>query len=148
MSSGNEVEVILDEKYKVRARTSRHVLVADEPLSLGGTDLGPSPYELLLASLGACTAMTIRMYAERKGWPLESLTVRLGHEKVYRKDCEACFSPGEGNDKLDRITREIRFVGPLDDEQRAKLMEIAGKCPVHRTLMSETAVIDTDTTGA
>lgn len=137
------VQVILDEGYKVRARTSSHVLIGDEPLDLGGTDLGPSPYEFLLSGLGACTAITMRMYADRKGIPMETLNVELTHEKIYRKDCEACTDDAEPNSKIDRITRLIRMTGPMSEEQKAKMMEIATKCPVHRTLTSPTIIIDT-----
>ncbi|MCP5365065.1 MAG: alpha/beta fold hydrolase [Hyphomicrobiales bacterium] len=112
----------------------RHVLYADEPQSVGGDDLGPSPYDLLLAGLGACTAMTMRMYAEHKKLPLERAAVTLRHEKIHAEDCEHCDTT---DGKVDRIAREITLEGPLDSAQRAKLLEIADKCPVHRTLHSE-----------
>lgn len=122
-----------------RIQAGRHVLVADEPKSAGGDDIGPTPYGLLLAALGACTSMTVRMYASRKEWPLESTTVTLKHSRIHAADCADCETK-EG--KLDHIERVIRFDGDLDDEQRARLMEIADKCPVHRTMRSE-VVIDT-----
>lgn len=116
----------------------RHRLAADEPLTSGGTDSGPNPYELLLSALGACTSMTLRLYAERKQWPLDKVTVRLRHEKIYAKDCAECETR-EG--KIDRIEREIEMTGALNGEQRARLMEIADRCPVHRTLHSEVQVV-------
>jgi putative redox protein len=111
-----------------------HHLVADEPLDLGGTDTGPSPYEFLLAALGTCTSMTLRMYADRKGIPLEAVFVRLRHDKIHARDCEECETKVG---KLDRIERVITLEGDLDDASRQRLLEIADKCPVHRTLKSE-----------
>jgi putative redox protein len=115
-------------------RAGRHRLAGDEPISAGGTDTGPGPYDLLLAALGACTSMTVGLYARRKQWPLESVTVRLRHSKIHAADCESCETK-EG--RLDRIQRDIELHGSLSDEQRARLIEIANKCPVHRTLTSE-----------
>ncbi len=111
-----------------------HLLRADEPASAGGTDTGASPYDLLLAALGACTSMTVAMYARRKSWPLEEVTVHLRHSKIHATDCAECETKAG---MLDRIERDIHFAGPLTDEQRSKLLEIANKCPVHRTLTSE-----------
>src|SRR5436305_4592828 len=109
-------------------------IVADEPVSYGGTDTGPSPYDLILAALGACTSMTIGLYARKRNWPVEKITVSLKHSKIHAKDCEECETK-EG--RIDRIEMEIHLDGRLSDEQRARLMEVAGKCPVHQTLTSE-----------
>ena len=112
----------------------RHRLTSDEPATAGGTDTGPDPYGLLLSALGSCTSMTIALYARRKQWPLQAVTVRLRHSKVHAADCGACETK-EG--MLDHIARDIELLGPLDQEQRARLLAIADKCPVHRTLTSE-----------
>jgi putative redox protein len=112
----------------------RHRLAADEPEAVGGTDTGPSPYDLLLTALGACTSMTLAMYARRKQWPLERVSGRLQHGKIHAADCAECETK-EG--MLDRIEREISLVGPLSGEQRDRLLEVANRCPVHRTLISE-----------
>ena len=115
----------------------RHRLLADEPVSYGGTDTGPGPYDLLLAAEGACTSMTIRMYADLKGLPLDRVSVTLRHDKIHVEDCATCESEAG---KVDRIRREIRLEGALDPAQRVRLLEIADRCPVHRTLHSEVTV--------
>ena len=114
-----------------------HRLIADEPVSIGGNGSGPTPYGYLLAGLGACTAMTLRMYADRKEWPLDSVTVKLNHQKIHAADCEDCQIK-EG--KLDQIEREIELSGALDDQQEQRLLQIADRCPVHRTLHSEIVI--------
>jgi putative redox protein len=112
-------------------------LIADEPVDAGGTGLGPNPYELLLAALGACTSMTVRLYAERRGWPLESVEVTLHQERIHAEDCANCETR-EGF--LDKITKAIAFHGPLDEVQRQRLLEIAEICPVQRTLQREVKI--------
>ena len=112
----------------------KHGLVGDEPVSAGGGDAGPDPYDYLLTALGVCTSMTVGLYARRKQIPLENVTVSLRHSRIYAKDCEECETK-EG--LLDRIDVELDLTGPLSTEQHDKLMEIAAKCPVHRTLTSE-----------
>ena len=118
-------------------RSGQHVLLADEPVPVGGTDTGPNPYQFLLAALGACTAMTLRMYARHKKWPLQKVTVRLAHDKIHAQDCADCETK-EG--KVDRIQCSLELAGPLDEAQRKRLLEIADRCPVHRTLTSEIVI--------
>lgn len=115
----------------------RHSITADEPESAGGADRGPDPYALLLASLAACKLITLRMYADRKGWPLEGVHARLGQRRVHAKDCEDCVSE-DGH--IHELAVELSFAGDLTDDQRARLLEIADRCPVHRTLTSEIKV--------
>jgi len=114
--------------------SGNHHLRADEPLAVGGADAAPGPYDYLLVALGVCTSMTVGLYARRKQLPLENITVSLRHSRIHAQDCEECETK-EG--MLDRIDTEIELTGPLTTGQRAKLIEIAGKCPVHRTLKSE-----------
>ena len=125
------------EGFKTYIRTGSHQLIVDEPASVGGTNEGPTPYGLLLASLGACTAMTLRMYADRKKWPLETVEVALNHSQDYHQDCMAC---AESNAKIDVIQRVIQLHGNLDEAQIKRLMDIADKCPVHKTLTSTTVI--------
>ncbi|MCO4772504.1 MAG: OsmC family protein [Deltaproteobacteria bacterium] len=121
--------------FRTEVKAGRHRMIADEPASVGGTDEGPTPYGYLLAALGACTSMTLRMYAERKGWPLEEACVHLTHAKVHALDSEGRTG------RIDRIERTLELRGPLDVEQRARLVEIADKCPVHRTLHGDPEVV-------
>ena len=126
-----------DGKFAQTINVGRHWLRADEPQSVGGDDTGLTPYQLLSASVGACTSMTIRMYANRKKWPLGRISVRVNHDKIHAEDCAECEAR-EG--RIDRIEREIQIEGELTDEQRARVLEIADKCPVHRTLHSQVLV--------
>ncbi len=122
--------------YGQHITAGRHVLNADEPAPIGH-DTGPSPYDLLLAGLGACTSMTLRMYATRKQWPLKSVTVSLRHSRIHADDCAECVTQ---SGQIDRVDRSIHLTGDLDDDQRRRLLEIADRCPVHRTLHSEVEV--------
>lgn len=124
--------------FATRVSGPVHTLVADEPAP-DGDDLGFSPYELLLAALGSCTAMTLEMYARRKAWPLEQVRITLSFDRVHVGDAENCDEPQR---RIDRITRAIELRGPLDEGQRARLVEIAGKCPVHKTLTSGPTIVD------
>jgi uncharacterized OsmC-like protein len=126
--------------YGQRITTGGHQLFADEPAAVGGADSGPTPYDLLLAGLGACTVITVRMYAERKGWPLRHITVRLRHRRIHATDCQGCETT---IGQLDHIEREMQFEGELTDGQRARLLDIAERCPVHRTLHSEVLISTT-----
>jgi len=134
-------EVVVDEtgegRFTQRIVTGRHRLIADEPQSAGGDDRGPGPYDYLLIALGACTSMTIRMYADHKKWPLEHISVRLRHKKIHAEDCAECETR-EG--RIDWIDRDITLAGPLDQAQIQRLLEIADRCPVHKTLHAETIV--------
>src|SRR3954452_7530644 len=123
-----------DSRFLQEISIGPHWFKADELVASGGGDGGPDPYELLLAALGACTSMTLRMYADRKGWALKTVRIRLTHEKIYAQDCADCETK---NGMLDLIKREISLVGELADEQPQRLLEIANKCPVHRTMTSE-----------
>lgn len=142
-SATAEGEVVVMEtgegKFTQVIRAGRHHLTADEPTSAGGLDRGPSPYDLLLASLGACTAMTLRMYAEHKTIPLERVTVSLHHDRIHADDCASCTESATG--RVDRIERRLHIEGDLDEAQRTRLLEIANRCPVHRTLEGEKEIV-------
>jgi uncharacterized OsmC-like protein len=122
------------EDFRQEVIAGKHRFVADEPESAGGGDAGPDPYDYLLAALGVCTSMTVCLYARRNKWPLDKVTVSLWHSRIHARDCEECETK-EG--MLDRIEMEIEMTGSLTAEQQTKLMEIAAKCPIHRTLTSE-----------
>ncbi|MDE2069754.1 MAG: alpha/beta fold hydrolase [Gammaproteobacteria bacterium] len=136
-AEGEVVASIQRDRYHTELYAGVHALVADEPREVGGTDSGPSPYGYLCAALGACTAITLRMYADRKQWPLEGVRVRLTHSKIHAQDCAECETK---QGKIDRFTRSIELQGALSAEQRQRLVEIADKCPVHRTLESEVRI--------
>ena len=125
---------------KNQIQAGAHTLIADEPENAGGEDEGPDPYSLLLSALGACTSMTLHLYARQKGWLLEEVEVTLIHNKQYAQDCQDCETKVG---KVDEIRRRIHLKGNLSEEQRQRLLEIAAKCPVHRTLMGEIKVRDT-----
>lgn len=135
-SGGNPVVVVRGKASGLaqHIEAGKHRLISDEPLGAGGTDTGPGPYDLLLAALGSCTSMTLALYARRKQWPLEEVIVRLKHSRIYAEDCADCETKAG---RLDKIEREIVLAGPLSAEQRSRLLEIADRCPVHRTLTSE-----------
>ena len=117
-----------------------HALTTDEPIGAGGEDAGPDPYTLILAALGSCISMTVTLYARRKQWPLEQVTVRLRQNRIHVKDCQECNELAEGY--VHRIERSITFTGPLTEEQRARLHEISHKCPVHKTLTSPIVIAE------
>jgi len=123
----------LRDGYRTEIEAAGFHLTADEPADVGGTGAGPTPYDLLLAALGACTGMTLRMYAARKGWPLEEVAIELHEPRDYAADCERCEEPEA---RIKRVNREITLHGALDDEQRARLMLIAERCPVQKALGS------------
>lgn len=125
------------DRFRTEVRAAGHTLVADEPESVGGENAGPSPYDLLSAALGTCTAMTLRMYADQKGWPLDEVEVRVRHEKIHARDCDDCETR-EG--RIDQLQRSLVVRGELDETQRKRLLEIADRCPVHRTLNGEVKI--------
>ena len=122
------------EGFRTQIFANGFSLTADEPIEYGGSNEGPSPYEYLMAALGACTTMTLQMYARRKSWPLQDALARLSHHKIHAEDCRDCDSRDE---RIDKFTRELELLGELDQAQRQKLLEIAEKCPVHRTLTGD-----------
>jgi len=137
MAAAIVVRSLPGERFAQRVVAGEHDLVADEPASAGGSDRGPGPYEYLLAALGSCTAITLRMYAERKAFPLEGVEVRLEHNRIHARDCADCETE---QGQLDEIRAEVLLLGDLEREQRDRLMAIAARCPVHRTLVGETRI--------
>lgn len=126
------------ENYQVVVSNGHHTMLADEPADLGGDNFGPNPYDYMLAGLAACKIITVQMYAQRKEWPLERMDITLNHTQVKGADCDDCVT--EGSKKVDIITAEMSFQGDLTEEQIARLAEISGRCPVHRSLESETKI--------
>src|SRR5689334_18419324 len=136
-------EVIVTSQANLRNEVrygAGHTLTTDEPVAAGGEDAGPDPYTLILAALGSCISMTVTLYARRKQWPLEQVTVRLRQNRIHVKDCQECNQLAEGY--VHRIERSITFTGPLTEEQRARLHEISHKCPVHKTLTSTIVIAE------
>jgi uncharacterized OsmC-like protein len=134
-------EVVVSSQTNLRNEVrygAGHTFITDEPVAAGGENAGPDPYTLLLAALGSCMSMTVTLYARRKQWPLENVTVRLRQSRIHVKDCAECVQNKEGF--IHRIECGVSFAGPLSDEQRARLEEIAHKCPVHKTLTSEIVI--------
>ncbi|AWV06647.1 hypothetical protein C9I47_0926 [Lysobacter maris] len=138
VAEGDVLVTELDRGFLRGLFTSRHALVADEPVAQGGGDKGPNPYDLLLMGLGACTSMTLRLYARRKGYPLDDVQVWLQHDRVHAEDCAEC---DRKDGHIERITRRIRLSGALDPDQRADLLRVADRCPVHRTLESDPVIL-------
>jgi putative redox protein len=139
-------EVIVTSQSNLRNEVrygAGHSFITDEPVAAGGEDAGPDPYTLLLAALGSCMSMTVTLYARHKQWPLESVTVRLRQNRIHAKDCQECLQQSEGY--VHRIERAVSFTGVLSEEQRARLHEIAQKCPVHKTLSSQIFITDLKT---
>ena len=134
MSESTHVTVTdLNDGYAQRIEARNHQFAADEPAEVGGKDTGPTPYELLLAALGSCTTITVQMYARRKQWPLTGIQVQLSHRKIHARDCADC---DQEDGFVDEIEKQIELQGPLNDEQRQRLLEIADRCPVNRTLLN------------
>ena len=130
----------IDDGFTTQMKVGNHYMLADEPTNYGGNDFGPSPYDLVSAGLSSCTAMTIQMYAKRKQWDVQNVEVHTSYSKTHAQDCEDCESPAA---KIDTFDREIKLSGNLDEKQTARILQIADKCPVHKTLHSETQVITT-----
>jgi putative redox protein len=141
IATTHQVAASLDDEdgFTTNMKLGSHYLTADEPIRVGGNDYGPTPYELVAAGLSACTAMTIQMYAKRKGWKVDNVEVHTSYDKTHKADCESCED--DASAKIDTFTRAIKFTADLDDKQIARLLQIADKCPVHKTLHSETQVI-------
>ncbi|HEX6588995.1 MAG TPA: bifunctional alpha/beta hydrolase/OsmC family protein [Longimicrobiales bacterium] len=140
-TAGDRVVTRTGGQVRTQVQARGHTLVADEPIQAGGSDEGPTPYDLLVAGLGACTGMTLRMYADHKGWPLDEVVVHLRHSKIHVADLVEDARSQQATAKIDQIERDIEVFGDLDDTQRARLLEIANRCPVHRTLESDIRIV-------
>ena len=136
----SEVTVTSLANLQNEVRYGDHTFITDEPISAGGEDAGPDPYVLLLSALGSCISMTTMLYARRKNWPLEKVSVRLRQKRIHARDCSECSRTEDGY--VHRIERAVSFSGPLTNEQQTRLQEIAHKCPVHRTLTSEIVIAE------
>ena len=137
------MEVLHLDNLQHEATVRSHAVILDEPKEVGGDDKGMSPYEALLSALGSCIAMTLRLYARRKKWPLDDVKVTLSHNKVHARDCEDCESDGKAG-MLDVIRKNVEITGDLTEEQHARLQEIATRCPVHRTLTGSIEILTDD----
>ncbi|HLK98424.1 MAG TPA: OsmC family protein [Hymenobacter sp.] len=143
MTDANEKSVLVKvgpEALLADVQAGRHTYFVDEPVEVGGQDQGPTPYDLLLSALGACTAITLRLYATQKKWPLEGIEVRLRHQRVHEQDCEKCEQSGH---MLEEVQKELRLLGPLSEEQRQRLEVISQKCPVQKTLTNSLRIVTT-----
>ena len=134
-----KVHVKYQKDLQQEVKIGDHTIIMDEQKDVGGDDKGPSPYEAMMAALGSCTSMTMLMYARKKGWDLQDIEIDLTHEKIHAEDCETCETK---TGRLDKITRDIKIRGNLNEEQRNRLLEIAERCPVHRTLTNENLIVD------
>ncbi len=139
-NQNNNLTVKNSAGFKTEITSKEHTLISDEPVNAGGTNTGFNPYDLLLSALGSCKAITMRMYANRKNFPLKEITIKLRHNKIHAQDCEDCETK-EG--KIDKIDVDIKLSGDLNEEQKKRLFEIAEKCPVHKTLTSEIKINST-----
>lgn len=135
---------MVENGFRAEISAGGHTLVADEPTSLGGTNEGPTPYDYFAAALGSCTAMTVRMYADRRGWPLQEVRVRLTHSRVHEEDCEQCESEDVGIDQLERV---VELTWDLTEEQRAGLLRIVDRCPVGQTLTRGVRIVTVEPGG-
>jgi putative redox protein len=141
MTDANDQIVVVKvgaDALQAEIQAGRHTYFVDEPVAVGGQDRGPTPYDLLLSALGACTAITLRLYATQKKWPLEGIEVHLSHQRVHEHDCEQCEDPGQ---MLEQVRKELHLLGPLTEKQRQRLEAISQKCPVQKTLMSGLRIV-------